>query len=120
MLEPGISVSLELTENQGAAIVTKRMTYREDVELECILEAHTKRHYDSLVTFARETVHGDNIPPVLVTGVDMTRDFAMTVYSNDKVSLTSEFTTSVPTVGSASAWGTWRHTGGLTHTNCVS
>ena len=118
-LEPGISISFELTEKQGAALLTKYPTYREDVELECIFKAYTKRHYDSWVTFAHETGHGDDIKPVLVTGVDMTRNFAMMAYLNDSVSLASEFTTSIPMVGSASAsaWGAWR-TEGLIHMNC--
>jgi len=119
MLEPGVSISFELTEKQGAALVTKYRTYREDVELESVFKAYVKRHYDSWVTFAREAGHGDDIKPVLVTGFDITRDFAMMAYSNNGVSLASEFTTSVPMAGSisASAWGTWR-TEGLIHTNC--
>jgi len=119
MLEPGVNFSFELTGKQGAALVTKYRTYREDVELESNFKAYTKRHYDSWVAFARDTGHGDDIKPVLVTGVDMTRDFAMMAYSSDSISLASEFTTEVPMVASASAsaWGTWR-TEGLVHTNC--
>ena len=115
MLEPGVSISLELTEKKGGALVTKYPTYREDVELESVFKAYTKRHYDSWVAFACEAGHGDDIKPVLVTGVDMTRDFAMMAYLNDGDSLRAEFTTSVPTA--TSAWGTWR-TEGLVHTNC--
>ena len=119
VLEPGVSISFELTEKHGAALVTKYRTYREDVELESTFKTYTKRHYDSWVTFAYNVGHGDDIKPVLVTGVDMTRDFAMIAYSNDSVRLTSKFTISAPMVGStcASAWGTWR-TEGLVHTNC--
>jgi hypothetical protein len=119
MLEPGVSISFELTEKQGAALVTRYPTYREDAELESLFKAYTKRHYDSWIAFACDTGHGDDIKPVLVTGVDMTRDFAMMAYSNNGVNLTSEFTTSVPMAASASisAWGTWR-TDGLVHTNC--
>jgi hypothetical protein len=118
-LEPGASFSFELTEKQGAALVTKYRTYREDIELESAFEEYTKRHYDSWVTFARNARHGNDIKPVLVTGVDMTRDFAMIAYSNNATHLSSEFTTSVPLLASASAsaWGTW-HTQGLVHTNC--
>ena len=115
MLEPGVSISLELTEKKGGALITKYRTYREDVELESVFKAYTKRHYDSWVAFACDAGHGDDIKPVLVTGVDMTRDFAMMAYSNNGDSLRSEFTTSVPTA--TSAWGTWR-TEGLVHTNC--
>ena len=118
-LEPGVSFSFELTEKQGAALVTKYRTYREDIELESAFEEYTKRHYDSWVTFARNARHGNDIKPVLVTGVDMTRDFAMIAYSNNSAKLSSEFSTSVPLLASASAsaWGTW-HTQGLVHTNC--
>lgn len=99
--------------------MTKYRTYREDIELESAFEEYTKRHYDSWVTFARNARHGNDIKPVLVTGVDMTRDFAMIAYSNNSARLSSEFTTSVPLLASASAaaWGTW-HTQGLVHTNC--
>ena len=117
MLEPGVSISLELTEKRGGALITKYRTYREDVELEFPFEAYTKRHYDSWVAFARTAGHGGDIKPILVTGVDLTRDFAMMAYSNNGDNLRSEFTTSAPIVASASAWGTWR-TEGLVHTNC--
>jgi len=118
-LEPGASFSFELTEERGAALVTKYRTYREDIELETAFEEYTKRHYDSWVTFARNARHGNDIKPILVAGVDMTRDFAMIAYSNNSTHLSSEFTTSVPLLASASAsaWGTW-HTQGLVHTNC--
>ena len=118
-MEPGARFSFELTEKQGAALVTKYPTYREDIELESAFEEYTKQHYDSWVSFARNMRHGNDIKPVLVTGVDMTRDFAMIAYTNNSASLSSEFTTSVPLVGSASAsvWGSWR-TDGLVHTNC--
>jgi len=113
-LEPGSSFSFQLTEAQGAALVTKYLTRCEDVQLNGNSIKYTKDHYDSWVTFARETGHGDDIKPVLVTGVDMTRDFAMVAYSNNADRLTSEFTTSAPGVGSV--WGTWR-TSGSVHTN---
>ena len=115
VLEPGFSISFQLTEDQGAALVTKYQAYREDIQRERTFEEYTKENYDSWVAFARETGHGNDIKPVLVTGVDMTRDFAMMSHSNSDVNLTSEFTTSVP--GVASAWGTWRTTGSV-HTNC--
>ena len=119
MLEPGFSISFQLTEKQGAALVTKYPTYKEDIQREQMFEEYTKLHYDSWVVFARGAGHGKDITPVLVTGADMTRDFAMMSYSNNGVRLASEFTASVPGVASASAsaWGTWR-TEGLVHTTC--
>ena len=99
--------------------MTKYSTYREDIQREQIFEEYTRRHYDSWVAFARQGGHGSDVKPVLVTGVDMTRDFATMSYLNNGVRLRSEFTASVPGVvsASASAWGTWR-TEGLVHTNC--
>ena len=119
MLESGIRISFEHKEKEGAALVTKYPTYRGDAQRESAFKTYTKRHYDSWVTFARDTEHGDDIKPILVTGVDMTRDFAMMAYSNNGSSLRSEFTTSAPmaTSTAASVWGTW-HTEGLVHTNC--
>jgi len=117
-LEPGASFSFELTERQGAALITNDRTYREDIENEATFEEYTKRHYNSWVTFARKQ-HGNDIRPVLVSGVDMTRDFAMIAYSDNSTHLVSKFTASAPLLASASAsaWGTW-HIQGLVHTNC--
>lgn len=119
MLEPSIRISFEHTEKDGTALVTKYPTYRGDVQQESTFKAYTKHHYDSLAAFAHDTGHGDDIKLVLVIGVDKTRGFAMMAYSNNGSSPRSEFTTSVPMVGTASAsiWGTWR-TEGLVHTNC--
>ena len=119
MLEPGFSISFELSKKQGAALVTKYPTYREDIQRELFFEECARRHYDSWVAFAREGGHGKDVKPFIVTGVDMTRDFAMMAYSNNGVQLKSEFTASVPGIASvsASAWGRWR-TEGLVHTNC--
>ena len=115
MLEPGSSISFQLTGDRGAALLTKHLTYREDIQREQMFEEYTKEHYDSWVTFARDTKHGNDIKPVLVTGVDMTRDFAMMSYLNNNVDdLTAEFTTSAP---GSPAWGTWQ-VAGMAYTNC--
>jgi len=114
-LETGSGISFELAGGQGAALLTKRPTYREDVKLGRTFEEYTKAHYDSWVAFARERGHPSGIKPVLATGVDMTRDFAMISYSNDGAELIAEFTTSAPEV--ASPWGTWKAPG-VVHTNC--
>ena len=95
--------------------MTKYPTYREDIQRAGNFKKYTKDHYDSWVAFARDTGHDDDVKPVLVTGVDMTRDFAMLSYLNNGDDMTSEFTTSGP--GVSFAWGTWRSTGSV-HTNC--
>ena len=105
MLEPSSSISFQLAEDQGAVLMTKYPTYQEDVELIGNFEKYTKDHYDSWVAFARKAGHGDDVKPILVTGVDMTRDFAMMTCQNNGEQRTFRFTTSAPGVGSV--WGTW-------------
>ena len=107
-LEFSSTISFRLTGGHGAALVTKYSTYREDAQLSGAFEKYSKEHYVSWVKFARETGHGD-INPVLVTGIDRTKDFAMLCYSNDDDDLRCEFTTSAP--GSSHAWGSWHRTG---------
>ena len=115
MLEPGTGVSFQLTGGQGAALLTKHSTYSEDVQRGGKFEVYAKTHYDSWVAFARECGHPTDVKPVLVTGVDLTRDFAMMSYSNDGDDLTAEFT--IPTSGVPSPWGIWRKPGAV-YTNC--
>ena len=109
-LEPSVNFSYELTGNCGAALVTKYPTYREDSLLDSAFARYTKRHYKSWVKLARDKQYGDNVQPVLVSGFDMTRDFAMVAYSHEGTSVGADFTIPVPALGSASAsvWGTWR------------
>ena len=115
LLEPGSSILFQLTGSQGAALLTKYPTYREDIQRERTFEEYTKEHYDSWVAFARERGHPNDVKPVLVTGVDLTRDFAMLSYSNDDDDLRAQFTAS--DLGVVSPWGTWDVPGAV-DTNC--
>ena len=117
-VEPGTRITFELTDDQGAVLITKYSTYRKDILKELNFENYTKKHYKSWVDFSRG--HGDDIQPILVTGADLTREFATVAYSNNRSrTVECEFTAAVPTVASAStsAWGSW-HVQGLVHTNC--
>jgi len=115
LLEPGSSTSFRLAGGRGAALLTKYDTFREDIQLGGVFEEYTKEHYDSWVAFARERGHPKDIKPILVTGVDMTRDFAMISYSNDGEDTMAEFTISAR--GVAFPWGNWRAPG-VVYTNC--
>ena len=112
-------MAFELTRKQGAALITKHTTYREEIERERTFENYAKQHYESWVDFARERGDGDNIKPVLVTGVDLTREFATVAYSNSQTRMECEFSAAVPGVASTSVsvWGSWRAQG-LVYTNC--
>jgi hypothetical protein len=109
--ESGSAISFRLTGGHGAALVTKYEIFREDIERVGTFERYAKKYHASWVDFAREAGHGDDINPVLVTGVDRTKEFAMMSYSSDGDDMSSEFTLSVPQVASTSTWGTWRTTG---------
>jgi len=114
-------MTFELTRKQGAALITQHPTYRDEVEREHTLENYTKQHYDSWVDFARERGDGDgeNVRPVLVTAVDLTREFATVAYSDNQTRMECEFSVAVPGIASTSVsvWGSWRAQG-LVHTNC--
>jgi len=110
-LQPGAHFSFELTGNHGAALMTRYPTYMEDALLESVFEKYIKRHYESWVKFARSEGYGDDIQPVLVSGFDATKDFAMLAYTNEGTFLEAGSDVAVPMLASAyaSVWVT-RHT----------
>ena len=91
-LDIGAKLSHELTWNCGAALGTKYLTYREDSLLESASERYTMCHYESWVALARHKDYGNDVQPVLISGVDITRDFAMVAYSYEETSLESDMT----------------------------
>ena len=112
-------MAFELTRKQGAALITKHPTYREDIERRLTFENYTKRHYESWVDFARERGDGENVRPILITGVDLTWEFASVAYSGNQTCMECEFSAAGPGIASTSmsVWGSWR-TQGLVHTSC--
>ena len=106
-LEPGINFSLELTWDRCAALATRHPTYKEDSRPDSEFKRYTKRHYKSWVRFASDRKYGENLRPVLVSGFDMTKDYAMMAYSNNHPSLPSSATFSTPMFGSSSASVSW-------------
>jgi len=92
--------------------MTRYQTYREDARFESVFEKYTKRHYESWVAFARQNGDGDDVRPFLVSGFDMTKDFAVVAYSNEGVSLEADLDVAVPMLASVSAsiWVTRRTT----------
>ena len=118
-METGAKVAFELTSNRGAALITDHPTSREGVQLEGEFEDYIKKYYDSWVDFAREKKHGRDVKPVLVTGVDLTKQFATIAYSDIKTRMLCSFSVGAPAVGSASlsAWGNW-DAPSVVHKNC--
>ena len=118
-MEPGAKMAFELTHKQGAALITKHPTYREDIERKRTFESYVKQHYNSWVDFARERGDEENVRAILVTGVSLTQEFATVAYSDNQTRMECEFSAAVPGIASTSVsvWGSW-HTQGLIHTNC--
>jgi hypothetical protein len=81
--------------------VTKYQTYRENVRDVGRFKKYAENNHASWVEFARKAGLGD-VNPILVTGVDRTKDFAMMCYSDYDDGLECVFRTS-----SSGAWGTW-------------
>ena len=98
------STSFELTGGKGAILLTKYPIYWQDARRLGTFEKYAKEHYASWVAFADEAGYGD-VDPVLITGVNRTKDWAMLCYSNNADVLKCKFISSVPEV--ASVWGTW-------------
>jgi hypothetical protein len=67
-------------------------------------EKYAKDHYASWVAFAHEAGYG-NVDPVLVTGINWTKDWAILCYSDNSETLKCKFTFSVSEA--ASVWGSW-------------
>ena len=118
-MEPGARIAFELTIRQDASLVTKYKTYQEDIERHGRFVNYIKRHYESWVEFARYQGYPEDVRPILVTGVHLTREFATVAYSDNKTRMQCEFSATVPTIASTSisVWGSWQ-TPGLVHTNC--
>lgn len=118
-VRPGVKMTFRLTSKQGAALITNHATYREDIEREHNFETYIKKYYDSWVDFAQEQGHGEDIKPVLVTGVDLTKQFAAISYSDNQTTMECDFSMGTPDVDSVSlsVWGSW-HTRGSVHTTC--
>lgn len=116
---PGLTVNFELSSNQGAALVTSHPTCREDVEDLYSFEIYIKKYYDSWVDFARERGRGRDIKPILVTGVDLTKEFATIAYSDNRTLIHCGFKAGTTgTSASVSLWGEWIAPEGLVHRNC--
>jgi hypothetical protein len=91
--------------------MTKYQTYREDLQRDRFLERSFTKHYRSWLAFAHEQGHNVQLSDlVLVTGVDLTKDFSMLAFEHAGGDFNVEFNVGVSQVASASAsaWGSWR------------
>lgn len=119
-MQPGAKLDFELTSKQGATLIADHLTYREDIERRGNAEAYIKKHYRSWIDFARQEGHG-NVKPILVIGVDLTKQFASMAYSDCNTRLGCDFSVGTPAGGSGpqDVWGSWNTKDrSAVHTNC--
>jgi len=98
LLRSDAGFSFKLTGKRGAALVTRYPTYIEDIQVRQVSEfrAYVERHHSSWVMFACDKGYLRGVHwPVLVTGIDVTKDVAMMAYSNENYSLTAQSVTEV-------------------------
>jgi hypothetical protein len=91
--------------------MTKYQTYREDLQLDRSLQHSFAKHYRSWLAFAHEQGHNVELADlVLVTGVDLTKDFSMLAFASAGGEFDVGFNVGASQVASASAsaWGSWR------------
>jgi len=105
-------VAFETSSSSGAALITKHKAYRENCYLWGIMKRYALKHCDSWVAFANRIGYGVRLEDVLlVTGHDLTSNYAMAAFSNPRdTTFSLEFSADVPTLLSAkaSAWGSWK------------
>ena len=118
-VEPGEGIAFKLTGDRGAVLITKHSTLLEDTQRNTAFAHYAQKHSQSWVDFSRDKGHGSDIHPILVTGVDLTREFATAAYSDNHADMECEFSAGITTVASASTpvWGSWRAEESV-HTNC--
>ena len=91
----------ERNQPQGAALVTKHDTCREGIKRRLAFKGYqtTLEFFD----FARKRGHDSNPKLIFVTGIDLTRDIAMTAWSHNSLRLECKSPAAVSTVTSTSA-----------------
>jgi len=82
--------------------MTKYPTYIADTESLGTFDEYTTKHQDSWVRFARIKGHKKGVQPILVSGFDVTRDFAMLAYSSEDVSFKADLVIDFPITSIAS------------------
>ena len=91
--------------------MTKHETLRDDAQRLERFKRYILDNYKSWETFATDHDHGISVEDIiLVTGRDITEDFAMIAFSHQEQHLNMSFEISASQIAStsASAWGSWK------------
>jgi hypothetical protein len=111
VLNPGVTLSFNARSEAGALLMTKHQTFSEDMRQHRNFKRQFLRHYKAWVAFAHK--NGDDVELedlILVTGLDVTKDFAMLAFANDSGDFDINFQVGASqyATGSVGAWGSWR------------
>ncbi|EJD01902.1 uncharacterized protein FOMMEDRAFT_29043 [Fomitiporia mediterranea MF3/22] len=114
------SIKFSTSNQQGAALVIRHPAYREDVLQETALEACLLKNYNSWLVFIRDDLERRITlrDIVLVTGCDLTADWATAVFVEKSTQCEVEFKACDPaslTTGSVGFWGTWQSSVNVPH-----
>jgi len=106
IMAAGAKFSFQSNTTEGATLVTKHKTKRDDAQYEGRFKAYMLANYKSWIEFANDLSHGGHDIEVkdllFVTGRDMTEDFSMLAFSHNERGMNLDFN-----LGAASAWGSW-------------
>lgn len=106
--------------SRGAILITQDWVRAEDSVRERVYERYIKKHYRSWLRFADSQGFSVGLKDlVLVTGHDMTQEFAMAAFADNDTTLQISFRAGLPYAAAASisAWGAWE-TSPAVHRNC--
>ncbi|KAF8589934.1 hypothetical protein K439DRAFT_1303893, partial [Ramaria rubella] len=113
-------IKFESSASTGAILLTNHKTYREDVVRIARMEKYMLEHAESWLEFASEDDRGIGLEDLmLITGYDVTSEYAMAAFSNTERVVGIEFQAGVTAVASASiaVWGSWQANTSVHH-NC--
>lgn len=118
-IQTGVTVNLECSNRQGAALLIKHPAYREDALRRRDLRKYMLKHYRTWLPFIRDNL-GREIElseVVLVTGCDLTADWATAAFVEGSKKASISFTVGDPIVATAQAslWGSWQTSVNVPH-----
>ncbi|KAF8513570.1 hypothetical protein BU17DRAFT_53153, partial [Hysterangium stoloniferum] len=116
----GGSIQFESTASSGAILLTPNKTYRVDAVRIPRMEKYARLNVESWLQLAIDEDFGPTAleDMMLITGYDLTSEYAMAAFSNSNRSLSFDFQAGLSAASTnVSVWGSWQNTASVGH-NC--
>ncbi|KAF8528479.1 hypothetical protein BU17DRAFT_38248 [Hysterangium stoloniferum] len=115
----GSTIRFESSASKGAILVTNQKTFRADAIRLRGFARYAVKHVDSWLSFAIQDDRDVKLEDmILVTGYDMTSEYAMAAFHDTESTVALEFQAGLTaSSASASVWGLWRSSNSVHH-NC--